>query len=153
MTWDDYFLRLARAVAAKSKDASTQVGCVIVGPDREVRSTGYNGFPRGADDDRADWHVRPLKYKVTEHAERNAIYNAARHGAGLKGCTIYVPWHPCSDCARGVIQSGIAAVVLDPGYDMDPALRERWADDLAVAADLFETCGVAVRWGLIGGDQ
>ena len=74
---DDRFMNLAY-VAEWSKDRSTKVGCVVIGPDREVRSMGYNGFPRGINDEIERRHARPDKY--TEHAERNAIYNAARVG-------------------------------------------------------------------------
>ena len=49
--WDLRFLELARHISDWSKDPSTKVGCVVVGPDREIRSTGFNGFPRGIKDD------------------------------------------------------------------------------------------------------
>jgi dCMP deaminase len=48
--WDLRFLELAKHIAAWSKDPSTQVGCVVVGADREIRSTGFNGLPRGIED-------------------------------------------------------------------------------------------------------
>jgi dCMP deaminase len=111
MNWDSYFTLMAKLVASKSKDRSTKVGCVIVGPSNEVRSTGYNGFCRGIDDDVEARHCRPEKYLWTEHAERNAIYNAARNGIRLEDCTLYSTVFPCSDCARGIIQSGIKRVV------------------------------------------
>lgn len=111
MTWDEYFLRMASQVAEKSKDRSTKVGAVVVGPDQEIRATGYNGFPRGLDDSVSARYERPLKYKFTEHAERNALYYAARVGVSLKGCTLYLNWMPCIDCARGIIQAGIQEVV------------------------------------------
>ena len=75
--WNSRFMDLARLVAGWSKDTSTKVGCVIIGPDKEIRSTGYNGFPRGVDDTIPAGHERPAKYDFTEHAERNAIYNAS----------------------------------------------------------------------------
>src|SRR5678816_3286831 len=87
--WDIRFLREAARIATWSKDRSTKVGCVIVGPSREIRSTGYNGFPRGVNDDVDERHARPMKYAYCEHAERNAIYNAARVGIPLEGCTLY----------------------------------------------------------------
>lgn len=79
----------------------------------EQRSAGYNGFPRNVNDTIEYRHDRPLKYEFTEHAERNAIYNAARVGVPLSGCTLYLNWWPlpCADCARAVIQSGITSVV------------------------------------------
>jgi dCMP deaminase len=88
-SWDKFFMDMAKLVASKSKDRSRKVGCVIVGPDNEVRSVGYNGFPRGIAD-HIEWrHERPAKYKWTEHAERNAIYNSARAGIRTEGCRIY----------------------------------------------------------------
>src|SRR5271166_5144739 len=109
--WDSRFLDLARYVGQWSKDRSRKVGCVIVGPHREIRAIGYNGFPRGIDDDVADRHERPSKYLWTEHAERNAIFEAARIGTPLDGCTMYLPWFPCMACARALVQTGIARLV------------------------------------------
>jgi hypothetical protein len=87
------------------RHVSTRVGCVIVGTHKEIRAIGYNGFPRGVDDDRDARHERPVKYKWTEHAERNAIYSSARAGISIDGCTMYLPWFPCMDCARAIVQS------------------------------------------------
>ena len=109
--WDRRFLELARHVGQWSKDKSRKVGCVIVGTSREIRAIGYNGFPRGTDDDSAERHDRPAKYFWTEHAERNAIYQAARVGIAVQGCTMYLSWFPCMDCARALVQAGIARLV------------------------------------------
>jgi dCMP deaminase len=73
ISWDQYFMSMAYLVSMKSKDKSTKVGCVIVGPDNEVVSTGYNSFPRLLNDNVAARSERPLKYMFIEHAERNAI--------------------------------------------------------------------------------
>src|SRR5690349_7537513 len=104
--WDSRFMELALLVGSWSKDRSRQVGCVVVGPDNEIRSTGYNGFPREVDDSVEARHVKPAKYRWTEHAERNAIYNACLIGTPLKGCKMYLSWFPCMDCARAIAQSG-----------------------------------------------
>ena len=114
MDWDTYFMEMANLVSTKSKDRSTQVGCVIVGPNHEVRTTGYNGFCRGIDDDVEERHERPEKYLWSEHAERNAIYNAARNGIRIEDCTAYTTVFPCADCARGLIQSGVVRIVTRP---------------------------------------
>ncbi len=98
--WDQYYLEICKVVAARSKDPNTQIGCVIVGPNHEIRSTGYNSFPRGIRDDVPERLVRPTKYLWIEHAERNAICNAARAGTATEGCTIYVEIMPCMDCGR-----------------------------------------------------
>lgn len=113
MSWDLFYIGLAEMWANKSKDRSTGVGAIIVGPDHEQRSSGFNGFPRKVDDNVECRHDRPLKYEFTEHAERNAIYNAARMGTPVDGCVMYLNWWPlpCPDCARAVIQSGIIEVI------------------------------------------
>ena len=140
--WNERFLQVADHIASWSKDRSTQVGAVIVGPDKEIVSTGYNGFPRGADDEVESRHERPAKYQYTEHAERNAIYNAARLGVSTKGCTIYLRWYPCVDCARAIIQSGIATIVCGaPDFE-----DKRWGESFKVTNELFEECGVTQIW-------
>ena len=61
-TWDRYFLEMATLIASRSKDRSTKVGAVIVDGVRNIRACGYNGFPRGVDDDVEARHARPTKY-------------------------------------------------------------------------------------------
>jgi len=78
--WDVRFLELAKQIASWSKDPSTQVGCVVVGPDREIRSTGFNGLPRGIEDTEERLNNREMKYPLICHAEENAIMHAARIG-------------------------------------------------------------------------
>ena len=112
-SWDVYHIKAAFHAASKSKDPSTQVGCVIVGQDNEPLSTGFNGFPRGINElVEARWE-RPEKYSWVEHAERNAVYNAARSGIRLKGARAYLNWapHPCADCMRAFIQAGIVEII------------------------------------------
>lgn len=140
--WDERFMGLARQVASWSKDRSRKVGCVIVGPAREVRALGYNGFPRGVNDDIESRHQRPAKYRWTEHAERNAIYNAARSGVAVEGCTIFLPWFPCMDCARAIVQAGLVAVVaIEPDWK-DPKFGEDFVD----VPRLFREAGVDLRF-------
>lgn len=134
-TWDALFIEIARTYARKSKDASTRVGAVIVGPDRDQRAGGFNGLPRGVVDDpvRFPWsksrHERPEKYSWYEHAERNAIYNAARVGTATGGCTLYVAGGPpCADCARAVIQAGIVEVVAESLEAGPPTTPREWAE-------------------------
>ena len=110
--WDGRFLSLATHISGWSKDPSTKVGCVVVGPDREIRSTGFNGFPRGIADTDERLSDRDLKYPLICHAEENAIMHAARIGLALKDCTAYVTWPPCTRCARSLIQAGISEVAV-----------------------------------------
>ncbi len=140
--WDGRFMRLALHVAEWSKDRSTKVGAVIAGQENEVRSIGYNGFPRNINDDEPSRHERPAKYSWTEHAERNAIYNAARIGVPLEGCRIYLPWFPCIDCARAIVQSGLKELIaFKPDTD-----HPKWGEDFKLAISLFDESGVQVRF-------
>ena len=133
------FLGIARAIAALSKDRSTQVGALALGPAGEVRAMGYNGMCRGVDDNREERHERPEKYFHFEHAERNLIYNAARVGTPLDGCVLVVtPLFPCMDCARGIVQAGFKTVVAEA--EDNP----RWAEHNAKALELFNEVGVEV---------
>ena len=122
-TWDQYYLDICKVVGQRSKDPHTQLGCIVVGPNHEIRSTGYNSFPRGIRDDVPERLVRPTKYLWIEHAERNAICNAARAGTATEGCTIYVEIMPCMDCARAIVQAGIVEVVVSDARNA--GLRER----------------------------
>ena len=111
-TWHEYFMTLAYSIAKKSKDPSTKVGAIIVDTQHSILSTGYNVLPRGCIDDISERNTRPIKYAWYEHAERNAIYNAARvGGAPLAGSIMYTQGLPCADCMRGIIQAGISHVV------------------------------------------
>lgn len=141
--WDARWMSLANVVAGWSKDRSTKVGCVIVGGSNQVLSLGYNGFTRGVDDDNEARHERPAKYSWTEHAERNAIYNAARIGTSLVGSTCYIPWFPCVDCARGIIQAGVKTIVA-----IQPVVGERpdWDASFAVAREMLREARVGIRW-------
>ena len=99
-------------VAQWSKDPSRKIGAVIV-KEREIVTTGYNGFPRGCDDDVDARHERPEKYNWTLHGELNAVINAARQGKSTLGCDIYVNWHPCDQCSGVIVNAGIKRVICD----------------------------------------
>lgn len=110
LTWDEYFLNIAVAVAAKSKDPRSPVGAVICSPDRLIVSTGFNGLARGVFDDPDILNTQGEKYLWICHAEVNAILNAARVGARLEGCSIFVTKFPCLDCCNAIVQAGIRRV-------------------------------------------
>lgn len=139
--WDKRFLDLAAHIAAWSKDPSTKVGCVVVGADREIRSTGFNGFPRGIRDDDDRLTDRTKKYPLICHAEENAIMHAARIGMPLKDCSAYVTWPPCSRCARSLIQAGVAEVIFPEGC----VIPERWEEDFETSNGMLREAGVNVR--------
>ena len=139
--WDIRFIELARHISGWSKDPSTKVGCVVVGEDREIRSTGFNGFPRGIDDDAERLADREKKYPLICHAEENAIMHAARIGVSLKDSTAYVTWPPCSRCARSLIQAGIREVV----YSSNEEIPERWLEDFEISTGMLAEANVLVR--------
>ena len=143
MNWTEYFLNIAEQVKLKSKDQSTQIGAVIVGIDNEVLSTGYNSFPRGLDDNKPERQERPEKYFWFEHAERNAIYNAARMGTPIDGTTIYLTsGPPCADCARAIINSGIKTVYCKSVCTTKN--KEKWQESQSKALEMLKECGVEV---------
>lgn len=144
MNWDQYFISEAYLAARKSKDDSTQVGAVIVGPDREIRSKGYNGPPRGFNDADPSIYQRPLKYALFAHAEENCITSCARIGVSCRGCTMYVTFHPCSNCARMIVQSGITEVVMH--QDFPTHLLSRWDESIDISQRIFRECGVHTRY-------
>lgn len=138
---DRQYFRLSQEIASIfSRDNSTKVGCVIVDPvTYDILSTGYNGFPRKVKEDpiRKD---RPAKYVFTEHAERNAVYGAARTGTKLDGATAYTTLFPCHDCARGLIQSGVKRIVVE-----QPS-NERWLESSDYAKIMFLEAGVELDY-------
>lgn len=114
ISWTAYFMGIAHLSALRSKDPSTQVGAVIVDDEHKVVSIGYNGFPRGINDDDYPWEregeTLKTKYPYVVHAELNAILNAPR---SIKDCSIYVSLFPCHECAKAIIQSGIKEIVYE----------------------------------------
>ncbi len=142
--WDQYYLAICKVVAARSKDPNTQIGCVIVGPAREIRTTGYNSFPRGIRDNVPERRERPTKYLWIEHAERNAICNAARCGTALEHCTIYVEIMPCMDCGRAIVQAGIQEVVVS-NERMEAYSSDQYDQQFRMVEVLFQEAGVRVR--------
>ena len=139
--WDKRFLEMAQLVSTWSKDPSTQVGGVAV-RNRTVIAQGYNGFPRGMDDDPQYYNDRPLKYRLIVHAEMNAIYNAAENGVSLKGSTLYVYGLPvCNDCAKGLVQAGIKRIVT-PKQDVP----KNWQDSVRDSALMFDEVGILWDW-------
>lgn len=150
--WDRAFLSLATDFAQKlSKDPNTQVGAVLVGLGHEVISMGYNGFPVGIADTPERLNDRDMKNRMVSHAERNAIYLAARKGIKTQGATIYMAatdssgliWGgaPCTQCTIAVIQAGIRQVVTAPIKNVP----SRWHDDLHFARQMLDEAGIIYR--------
>lgn len=144
MNWNDYFYSIADAVKKKSKDRYTQIGAVIVGKNKEILSTGYNSFPRGINDTVDERQERPEKYYWFEHAERNAIYNAARIGVSTEGASMYLTCSiPCADCARGIINAGISEIFIH--RELQPT-SSKWSESADRSLEMFKEAGVRINW-------
>ena len=137
---------IALLSSMRSKDPSTQVGACIVNSEKRILSMGYNGMPRCCSDDDFPWdkNENPLdsKYLYVCHAELNAILNCA--SGNVRGCTVYTTLFPCNECAKAIIQSGIAEVVY---------MSDKYSDSDSVLASkrMFETAEVKFREYQISG--
>jgi dCMP deaminase len=133
-----------------SKDPSTKVGAIFIYPGTmQILSMGYNGMPRGIDETISDRWNRPQKYKWTEHAERNAIYNAAQCGTPLRDSICISTLSPCADCARGIIQSGCKMVITYDDNELakdNPEVVARWQSDCAMSLIMFKEAGIQVMF-------
>uniref|UniRef100_A0AC35G7N5 CMP/dCMP-type deaminase domain-containing protein n=1 Tax=Panagrolaimus sp. PS1159 TaxID=55785 RepID=A0AC35G7N5_9BILA len=137
--WEETFMGMALLAAQRSKDPVTQVGCAIINKDSIVNSLGYNGMPRGCDDDEFPWGKNPdrpflNKHSYVVHAEENAILNSKD---SLKGNILYSTHFPCNKCAKMIIQVGITEVVY---------MKFKEDDDEVMAAKLmFSKAGIKTR--------
>lgn len=132
---------LAYTIAGHSPDPSTQVGVVIEGGEAQVLGTNY---PVLRMMDWGDLTNRPHKTSIMEHAERDAIYHAARHGLKVAGGHMIATWHSCMDCARAIISAGIRTVT--GHWDLFGYTPERWQDSILLAHGLLKHFGVDIRW-------
>ena len=140
ISWDEYFMGIAKLSGERSKDPNTQVGACIVSSDNKILSMGYNGFPIGCSDDDFPWRREgdPLenKYFYSTHGELNAILNY--RGGSLEGAKMYVTLFPCNECAKAIIQAGIRTLI----YASD-----KYSDTPSVIASkrMFDSAGVEYR--------
>jgi len=144
--WDRRWLKRAADNAEFSKDRSTKVGAVLVGDDQIPIAEGWNGFPRGCDDEDEELHIRPTKYMWTIHAEMNVICNAARTGRKVAGSTLYSTLMPCAACALHITQCGVKRVVVPPLDVSDPGVQERWQKSFNDAMSIFNRMHVVVEF-------
>ncbi|HVY54068.1 MAG TPA: deaminase [Gammaproteobacteria bacterium] len=147
---DQHFLALAYEYARDySPDPRTQNGAVIVNPESmEIIGKGANRFPNGVKE--LPERLEPAyKKSYLEHAERDAIFSAIRQGNNPKGCTMYVPWFACSDCAKAIIGAGIVKVV---GHLAPCSASTAWSDTIAIGLRMFEEAGIQYSYydGVIG---
>jgi dCMP deaminase len=139
-SWDEYFLRIAEVVSQRSTCLRRQVGALLV-RDRRILTTGYNGAPAGLPHCAQVGCLREKlgvpageRHELCRglHAEQNAIIQAALHGVSTQGAVLYVTCHPCSVCAKMLVNAGITKVVTAQGYP----------DELA--AEILRTAGIPV---------
>lgn len=140
LSWDEYFMGVALLSAERSKDPGTQVGAVIVNNENRIVSVGYNGMPRGCDDDVYPWEreggMLDTKYAFVCHAELNAILNSAF--GDLRGSRVYVTLFPCNECTKAIIQKGISEIIY---------LSDKYAETDGVKASkkMLDSAGVKYR--------
>ena|SRR5574344_96225 len=139
ISWDEYFMALATLSSYRSKDPNTTVGACIVNNDNIVLSLGYNGTPRGLNDDSMPWNrdgnFIDTKYAYVCHSELNAILN---YRGNLENTRIYVTLFPCNECAKAIVQSGIKEVIyLSDKYNN--------TDENTVSKKIFDTVGIKYR--------
>ncbi len=139
ISWDQYFMGVAKLSALRSKDPSTQVGACIINSDRRIVGIGYNGLPRGCEDQDFPWgnqgEYTETKYPYVVHAEANAILNATQN---LKGSSIFVTLFPCNECTKLIIQSGIQEIVYESNKYSD-------SKEHAAAIKMLKAAGVRYR--------
>ncbi len=136
ISWQDYFMGIAKLSAMRSKDPVTQVGACIVDSNNKIVSMGYNGMPYGINDEDAYWDKEGVweetKYPYVCHAELNAILNSPR---SVKDCRIFVTHHPCNECAKAIVQSGIREVIYADAKE---------GKESHIAKVIFNSAGVVV---------
>jgi len=143
LSWDECFMRIAKIIAQRSKDPNTQNGATVVNQENVVLGLGYNGWPRGIDNDKLPWEregkLSDTKYAYVVHAEENAVYNASK---STEKCKIYCTLFPCNECAKTIIQNGITEVIYesDKYHDSDICLASRKLFDLAGVKYRQYTC-------------
>ena len=140
ISWDEYFMGIAYLSSLRSKDPNTKVGACIVDSDHKVVSIGYNGMPRGLDEEKLSWNKNDgldNKYLYVCHAEFNAILNT-RNGSALKDCTLYVTLFPCNECSKTITQSVIKELVYS---------ENKYENELSTQASLklLTLAGIKIR--------
>ena len=119
-SWTSYFMEITEMVATRSTCDRAFVGCTLVNKDNRIVSTGYNGSVAGNPHCDEVGHVlRDGHCIATIHAEMNALLYCAKEGISVKGATAYITHFPCLNCAKALIQAGIAKVVYKHDYRID----------------------------------
>lgn len=153
LSWDSLFLEMAAIMAKKSKDPSTQTGCVVVGPDHRIRSAGYNGFPVGVQDLPERYENRALKYKLIEHCTtpnhktltadlRWVELGSLNVGDLLVGFDEYADgqhgrrYRSAEVQAVSFAKESVYRVVLGNGHEIEATSEHRWLTSCAVGRNM-----------------
>ncbi len=143
-SWDEYFMRIAREVAGRSTCKRRRVGAVMV-RDKRILTTGYNGAPRGIVHCEERGCLRDElaipsgeRHELCRglHGEMNALLQAAVHGVGVEGATLYCTNRPCSLCAKMLINAGVRRIVIAEGYPDE--LGEELLKEAGIPVERFE---------------
>ena len=110
---------MARIWATNSYCKRRQVGALLV-KDKMIISDGYNGTPSGFENKCEDEDNITKPYVL--HAEANAITKVAKSNNSSEGSTLYITTSPCIECAKLIIQAGIARVVFSEKYRITDGL-------------------------------
>lgn len=143
-TWVKYFLDIASVVASKSKDR-TKVGCVLVNPNnKQILSTGFNGFCRDVADTPERYANREVKMDYVVHAEANAICFAAFSGMSTAGSYAFITLPPCHGCAKLLKQAGVTHVFYTPERETSQKqeIQDDWRKKTQLSLDILHEAGV-----------
>ena len=122
--WDEYFMNIAELISSRSTCLRRKVGAVLV-KGKRILATGYNGAPSGLQHCAETGCIMEKmgipsgeKHELCRglHAEQNAIIQAAYHGISIKDSILYITCHPCSVCAKMIINGGIKEIVIKESY-------------------------------------
>jgi len=137
------WLRQCYWQATMSPDPSTQIGAaVIIGNLFQQDTLSHNGPTVGWEMTEYEWNHKPTKYQLVEHAERRAIYKAARQGLWLEGGALVSTWAACADCARAIVEVGMKTLIRH--YPPRDDATERWLQSVSIGDDILKANGVMI---------
>lgn len=145
-SWDEYFLKLAMLASERATCPRMHVGCVLV-KDKFVLATGYNGsLPGQPHCDDVGCLIVDNHCVRTNHAEINALVQAASHGVNLRGATAYITNMSCTTCAKALIAAGIERVVVFSDYH--DTLATKFYTESGVKIDKRKMPGTKINYDL-----
>lgn len=142
--WDEYFMRHVYLAAQKSKDPRSKIGAVLV-RDKNIISTGFNGFPISVKDLPERYNDRNVKYEFVAHAEFNCIVTAARFGISTNNSILYTQGIVCNECCKSVIQGGIKCLIVHKQW---PNLthNEQWVKSIEISKIMLSEAGIKIMF-------